>query len=78
MKSNKKTCLKPYIDINTELRKEAKKDFEKDFFKLINNAKTWKMLENTESLNLQQQKKKKKLFSFRTKLSNNKIFFKYF
>ena len=48
----KKTCLKPYIDINTELRKEAKKDFEKDFFKLINNAKTWKMLENTESLNL--------------------------
>ena len=52
MKSNKKTCLKPYIDINTELRKEAKKDFEKDFFKLINNAKTWKMLENTESLNL--------------------------
>ena len=78
MKSNKKNCLKPYIDINTELRKEAKKDFEKDFFKLINNAKTWKMLENTESLNLQQQKKKKKLFSFRTKLSNNKIFFKYF
>ena len=52
MKSNKKTCLKPYIDINTELRKEAKKDFEKDFFKLINNTKTWKMLENTESLNL--------------------------
>ena len=48
---SQKAWFKPYIDMNTELRKLAKDDFEKDLFKLMNNAKQWKILENIEILN---------------------------
>ena len=40
---NQKAWYKPYIDINTDLRKAAKRDFERNS---MNNSVFWKTMEN--------------------------------
>ena len=46
IKFNQNAWIKPYVDMNTKLSQKAKNNFEKDFFKLMNNTVFGKILQN--------------------------------
>ena len=46
IKLNQKAWLKPDIDVNTKITKNARNNFEKDFFKLMNDTVFGKTMKN--------------------------------
>ena len=61
IKFEPKEALRPHIGFNTEKRKNATNNFQKDIFKLLNNALTFMvMMENKRHVRAQQKYSKTK------------------
>ena len=71
-----KSWLKEYIDLNTQKRAKAKTEFEKDFFKLLNNAfygKTCENIRNRVNIEFVDKNNVDKIIKIQSKLSFNGI-----
>ena len=69
--------LKKYIALNTDLRTKAKNDFEKDFFKLMNNlvfGKTMENIRNRVDIKLVNDKKQAEKLSAKPNFNHCNIF----
>ena len=69
--------MKPYIEKNTNLRTKAKNNFEKDFFKLMNNSvfgKTMENIRNRVDVKLVNTKEKLKKLVAKPNFRSQKIF----
>ena len=69
--------LKKYIDLNTELGTEATSDFEKDFFKLMNNSvfgKTMETIRDRVNTKLVNDKKRAEKLSAKPNFNHCNIF----
>ena len=69
--------MKPYIDMNTKLRAKAKNNFEKDFYKLMNNAvfgKTMENIRNCVNVKLVNSVEKARKLISKPNFRNRKIF----
>ena len=69
--------MKPYIDMNTKLRAKAKNNFEKDFYKLMNNAvfgKTMENIRNRKDVKLVNTKEKARKLIAKPNYNSCKIF----
>ena len=69
--------LKKYIDLNTDLRAVAANEFEKDFFKLMNNSifgKTMKNIRNRVDIKLVNDKKRAEKLSAKPNFKHCNIF----